>query len=782
MIKRVSKILQVGPFRNATSGGKATFDKLSVVFGFNTHGKSTLSGIFRSISRNDPELIVTRKSIPANAAVGDQLIEISHNVTKDGKETKFTFTSGVGWDPNPLTSNLFVFDADFIHRNILSGTQVTRENKENLTDFVLGEDGVNLSNEIEADKKRLRERKNDLKNLRPQYVASATDPEVVAFLGLTVTSTNSSLLKEREGHETEIKILKEAGAITALPDVSIPLQNVEKRLMSAISEINTEMESSHENVTAGTIERIEAHVKLHNFDGNAHPWLAKGVEYKEKNSCAFCSQPLNTEPAKTLIEAYGDFFSKEYREFTQGMITHIQEALRNLQGFQISHAQIFRTVTLSITQAIRLIPETEGPVKEVQEKIVILETTQNALIVAVSDFVKSIELAVLNKQAKPHEKMDPITMPAAVSKALEEFSRAHGEVTDSLAKVVSVIGKRKAQFIGKTPALIRAQEQQEKNSIAQIEREIARLDQSKECGVYLRAIEDIKVLEELIAVKTVKLEADQSAYLERFFDDLNKVFEDLGCSDFKLDRRPTQRGDKKVYELGLKYKGTEIPPEKIYHVLSESDKRGLALAIFITKIIHLPEPEKAIVVLDDPLVSFDDNRIDMLVLKIVELSEKVRQIIVLTHYISLIRKLKEKKAPATYLLVRKDTDSSIIETLDPKNFTLLPLELSFEKIYDYLQGKNCPEVIIESRVYMENMLKFLYMKEMKENGISAGDTLGTLIKNLASGGVIDEATRVELQSLNGQLAPEHHILRDGSADPASMKAVIKKTFEFLHNL
>ena len=59
----------------------------------------------------------------------------------------------------------------------------------------------------------------------------------------------------------------------------------------------------------------------------------------------------------------------------------------------------------------------------------------------------------------------------------------------------------------------------------------------------------------------------------------------------------------------VKYKNKSIDNKNLSKVFSESDKRALALAIFFTRIqMKLKEnKEKTIIVLDDPITSFDDN-------------------------------------------------------------------------------------------------------------------------------------------------------------------------------
>ena len=75
------------------------------------------------------------------------------------------------------------------------------------------------------------------------------------------------------------------------------------------------------------------------------------------------------------------------------------------------------------------------------------------------------------------------------------------------------------------------------------------------------------------------------------------------------------------------------------HYKSESDKRALALSVFIAKCESLSREEqsRSILVFDDPVTSFDDERINRTIRIIEDLRPLFRQVIILTHYSSFLR-------------------------------------------------------------------------------------------------------------------------------------------------
>ena len=89
-----------------------------------------------------------------------------------------------------------------------------------------------------------------------------------------------------------------------------------------------------------------------------------------------------------------------------------------------------------------------------------------------------------------------------------------------------------------------------------------------------------------------------------------------------------------VIQLTASYNGVPITRERLSFFFSESDKRALALSIFWAKIDTLSDTEKinSILILDDPVTSFDEGRIDRTIRLIEAARPSFRQTIILSHY------------------------------------------------------------------------------------------------------------------------------------------------------
>ena len=75
MLRRITEIKNVGTFTNCVASGIG-FDRITLVYGRNTYGKSTLGDIFYSLEKNENDIITARKSIPEPENGGAQSLKL----------------------------------------------------------------------------------------------------------------------------------------------------------------------------------------------------------------------------------------------------------------------------------------------------------------------------------------------------------------------------------------------------------------------------------------------------------------------------------------------------------------------------------------------------------------------------------------------------------------------------------------------------------------------------------------------------------------------------------
>ena len=67
MLIRIKRIQGIGTFTDTSAGG-AELTNVTVIYGENRYGKSTLCDILRSLAEDSPEYILDRTSIPSDPA------------------------------------------------------------------------------------------------------------------------------------------------------------------------------------------------------------------------------------------------------------------------------------------------------------------------------------------------------------------------------------------------------------------------------------------------------------------------------------------------------------------------------------------------------------------------------------------------------------------------------------------------------------------------------------------------------------------------------------------
>ena len=179
MIANVKKVKDVGVFKDyetKKTGLQKDFGKKNFIYGLNTYGKSTLCDIFKDVSDDATDRIQKRLTIP-NGTNQDIVINLS-----DGAGT--VKLNGSSRCNNKLKSKLMVFDTEFMINNVFNGTNLIedRTTKENFTEFILGDKGVALAQEIEELKREIKDEKAKLKGMVPYSQKGESDATIKKYV------------------------------------------------------------------------------------------------------------------------------------------------------------------------------------------------------------------------------------------------------------------------------------------------------------------------------------------------------------------------------------------------------------------------------------------------------------------------------------------------------------------------------------------------------------------------------------------------------------------------
>jgi len=338
-IKSIKSIKQIGVFSDFSNGGSKRFEKLTLLFGSNANGKTTLSDIFESLATNNSNIIVNRKTIPFNST--SQIVELA--IKKDNSEQAIKFHNGQ-WESIDFRKNIKVFGTDFIHRNVFTGLTIERQNRENFTDFILGEEDTTKAKELEKVKSELRN--SNLNNAIPPFTKNYSPQEIDNFINLQVTESKV-ILREKFTEKNAILVknkenLKNAEQILLKKELSDFSKSNYKNLYTCIRYINSILLQSFDSIKDAVLEKFNKHIQQ-NFTNSdlSEKWIDDGLKiskHKEIDAnCPFCGQQLKN--AEDLINTYQQYFNEEYSNYIVKVENELDDSIQKLRQAKFAYSK-----------------------------------------------------------------------------------------------------------------------------------------------------------------------------------------------------------------------------------------------------------------------------------------------------------------------------------------------------------------------------------------------------------------------------------------------------------
>ncbi|MGD9488165.1 MAG: AAA family ATPase [Calditrichaceae bacterium] len=784
-IKSIKKIVQVGAFSNFCDGGSKRFEKLTLLYGLNAHGKTTLCDVFQSLAKNDSEILSQRKTIPLSST--SQLVEMS--IKPDENERTIKFKDGK-WDSNVIDNHIEVFGTDFIHKNVFTGLTIERQNKENFTDFILGTEGADYATKLEKTNHDLRNKRSEIKNAIPPYVIDETEDKINSFISLKVTE-DVGALKNTLKEKTAILVSEEKklGNVNSILNKNEPIKfnksNL-KEFLACIRYINSILIKSFESLKEEAVLKLQNHIHS-NFKNieDAEFWIKQGLDISNFNiddaQCPFCGQDLKT--VQDLIGVYQTYFNEEYIQYINNIETSLDESLQNISSKEIEYSKNVSDSLLIIKDYQDLITDEifNKNISELEIKRNSISQLEEKLKGTIQSLLSDIAVVIDTKKRTPHKSIKSFDY-SLIQPLIDEFIQEENTI-DSLVDFFiesiknfknSYTTDEKKEFVDKL-----------NKEINVLNLKIARLEQNNLCEKYKIISAKISELEnEQERLKKALIES-QSDYLEKYYKEINKLFVQFGSRDFTLIMDTDDRGFKKVYSLSVKYKNHKITAEQLPFIFSESDRRALALAVFWAKINLKDEGDlqNSIIIFDDPITSFDDQRITKTINLTKETLSKVSQIIILTHYPNLITRFLEitKIQQLTYKLleVKKESASCVINTLDSTQFLLDEHNKNFLYLYNFINRKHDNDVKSDLRPYLENHLKRIFFKQILDFNLDEHN-LENLINGLKENVFITEQQQTKLHEFRRTTNPDNHIFTSRNID--DVRNFTTEMLDFLHSL
>jgi wobble nucleotide-excising tRNase len=563
-IEAIQNIKNVEKFVDCQVAG-SQFQDNTIIYGRNTLGKSTLTAIFRSIQTGDKKIIEGKKSFGVS---GIPYIKI--RFTDGSNRTILDFNSNKWTEGNP---NIQIFDTQFITENVFQGEEITFDNQKSLNQIIIGEKGIELNADIQELQKKLNELTENKRKLTNSFNKLLPNSDygnitIEKFCAIPLTDNLDDQIKAKK---EELQRLKNKEVITTTISKHLSFFNY-------LSGLNiNKILNSRINFNPDEINR---HISRHWKNKDAgKDFLRQGLDLtKEENeTCVFCGQNLNAKEL-SLLETYEQFFKGEY----QSLQRQVEQTKSKLDS-----ANFQNTVNLLKSDFEKYSLESELTQEFFEQIILVFDSLKKDFESKFRDlyFTPTNDYSLLFEEPLK-------TLIDEIKRVLEKYFPTDGK-TISQPQIISEINELELQKqrISKAFKDI-CQEFEQINSSFNSKR-TERENKRKE-------LEDYSL--EVFGLHKTSI----NHYLKRMganfmIDDLQPI-KKLKGSDERLFT--IKFYDKHLVSLDSENKN--IPNFK--NSLSESDKRVLAFAFFLSLLKHDERLDKKILVFDDPFSSFDEER------------------------------------------------------------------------------------------------------------------------------------------------------------------------------
>ena len=593
-IKNIQKLKQFGIFQDHTNSNAKDFGKYNLFYGWNGSGKSTLSVLFRCIENK-----ATSSKFPSS--------EFSVGVDSGTPITQANVANS--------DLNIYTFNHDFIDENI-SWNSVVKSillvDKEKIEER---EKLEKLKKEQEADSKAYGIEAEEIKKLESDVSKFGTDSARHMKTSLqSIDTTDSYYLnydkrkfgKFIEGYLEESKsddsLLDDQQIVeltnAAKPDQKSPItfsqQTINQEIFTKAKERLDDLLKT--SVVSQTIQRLVDH-------GDIKSWVETGLDLHklhDTNQCEYCGNTITEERTKQL-EAH---FNDDYKAFQ----TRLEGADGWLAGQYIQPP---------------MLPATSDFYDEFKSGYNEACTALEKAITALNEEITLWHTVLKEKIANPLE--TGLTVEVISESSVKAFNDAMTAIGVAVDKHNHKSGNFKEETNKAKKQLELHYATTEVKSFGYHDKKKEVVDRTAENGTLKTTINtrntEIRALEDSLSNEGVG--ADQ------FNESLHKF---LGRSELTLRFNPVKKG----YEI------LRNDSEQVDGNLSEGEKTAIAFVYFITKLKENDNNiEDTIVVVDDPISSFDSNHLFHAYSFMKVNCEKAKQLFVLTHNFTFFKLVRD---------------------------------------------------------------------------------------------------------------------------------------------
>ncbi len=607
MLQRLHLLNNVGSFHQFTGDPTTNLAKLSLIYGENGRGKTTISSVLRSLANSSPTVILERKRL---GGTGDPHIVIH----RPSGTPPCIFQAG-GWQGNPPP--VFVFDDFFVDENVYSGLSVSATQRQSLHEVVVGARGVALARAVEDLTGEIRQI-TDRINAATRDVQSHV-PRGMSVDAFLVLQPNPTVDESIAAIERRIEAVRQAAPVRQT-SVFDPVQIAAidgARLTDILSRTVNDLDTEAAN-------RVRTHIA--DIGPRAEQWIASGIEraalpaVSQQNRCPLCIQDLRNSPIFTLYRSY---FSQAYSSLKAAIEAAITEV----------ESQVGDAVVVEVQQATR---QAERK-RDFWARFTSLPVTALPLesFVAAATAGKAAILALLRaKQAAP---LDAIAIPTTAEAAITAFNSAAQSLRDAFEALRSCNPAIEAIKQGSGTDTEEALAPLLSNLLAVKARFTP--EASAACATLIQEKSNKTAAEGRKETARTALDQYRATVFPQYTSAINRVLSSFNAG-FSIELQPENPGGRPSTGYHVVINNAQVPlnspsgrpPSPTFRTaLSAGDRATLALAFFFASLETHSQLATAVVVIDDPVSSLDDFRAGTTVSRIKSLVTQAAQVVVLSH-------------------------------------------------------------------------------------------------------------------------------------------------------
>lgn len=600
MIEKLLDLKNLGVFGDALSGRAVDLGKRTIIYAENGRGKTTLARLLASLATGDCSNLKPMAAIGSGAQPSAELLVTgSHHRLR-----------GYSWTPPPVVK-IAVFDTDFVKRNVYTGTSVGPEHRRNLCGFALGEEGVELAEKVDSLNDEIKELTRKIGNVDRELQGVVSGLMTVdQFLGLT------------QDPDVDAKVAEAQKVVQAARDADIirhraELKPIELQFDPALEQVAV-LASTLDDVASDAAERTRRHID-ERLGAGGEEWLAVGVGFLRDERCPFCDQDIGKV---SLVDAFRAYFGEAYAELRQRVEASAKAIEASCSELLLQQIRALVADNQRVAQdwaSYVSLPDLGSPLESVEAAMAAM---RSGLLPAFER--KKSNLLSVAEQDEPITRVRDLCDAAAAGVA--SYNRMIEEANGAIRRC-------KAGASGSNLS-----EVEDSLNRLQLQRKRWEPEVAERCAA-LNALRLKKKAQEQAKAKA-KRQLDQhmkrtmASYGSAVGDFLRKCNAAFRIVDMQVGfSGGAPRADYSIELFGrsasVAAKATDEP--HFDTMLSDGDRRTLALAFFLARLEDDPAIADRIVVLDDPGSSLDTHRTSCTVEAVVGLAELCAQLIVMTH-------------------------------------------------------------------------------------------------------------------------------------------------------